>query len=302
MHGSMTLRILGALLMAVALFLHPAPPARAATTPVVASAPVPTMSPDDLLLAIRTRFRLHRPPPPFETYTYTSKGNTNYGEPDYAGNEIFHAWYRSSDHATLTRRVTDLGYVGPPEFKRTIFNAAIEPGPPTADVFEPAPLRTHPPDFVPTPEPTPDLRVLVTVKARALDYRVVSVDREGDELHLKVEPRHDPMRNRLRELWVDAKTLELHKLIATDILFILGTKDQYPMLFTYYFSTLAGMPIITKLHGVVGGGYDGDEQTVDIAFKDVVFPADLPSWYFDARSWGQHKDQWPDPPDDAASP
>lgn len=295
MNGKMTLRILGVLLIAAALFLQPQHQVKAATA--VAAAPVPTMSPDDLLIAIRNRFRSHRPPPPFETYTYASKGNTNYGEPDYAGNVTFHAWYRSADHATLARRETDLGFVGDPEFKRTLFNAAIEPGPPTADVFEPAPLRTHPPDFVPTPEPTPDLKVLVTVRARSLDYKVTSVEREGDELHLKVEPRHDPMRNRLRELWVDAKTLELHKLVATDILFIIGTKDQYPMLFTYYFTTYAGMPVISKLHGVVYGGYDGDEQTVDIAFTDLVFPLQLPDWYFDPRSWGQHKGQWPDPPD-----
>ncbi len=304
MSTTMSLRLFGAAALALALFAatprpHATPVRHKATVPAAAtSAPIPTMSPEALLAAIRNRFRSHRPPPPYETYTYQSKGNTNYGEPDYAGNLTMNVWYRSSDHAAFTRRTTELGFVGDPDFKRTLFNAAIEPGPPTADVFEPSPLHTHSPNFVPTPEPTNEPKILVTVRVRGeFDYRVASVTSEGSDLHLKLEPRRDPMRNRLRELWVDAKTLELHKLVATDILFIIGTKDQYPMLFTYYFSTLAGMPVITHLHGVVYGGYDGDEQTVDIDFKDVVFPLKLPDWYFDPHTWGQHKSEWPEPPE-----
>lgn len=294
MHGSMMLRILGVLLLAVALFLQP-PQHGSGTVAVAATvAPIPTGSPDELLARIRRRFRSHRPPPPYETYTIVRKQNTSYGEPDYGGSWTDHVWYRSSDHAALERRTTDLGYVSDPRLDRPIFNAATDPGPPTADVFEPAPIHTYAPDFVPTAEPTNDPRILVTVKVKAeFDYRVTSIDREGDELHLKLSPRRDPKRNRIRELWVDANTLELKKMVVTDTLYIQGG-PEYPCLFTLEFSTLATIPVITHIHGVVYGGYDGDGQTVDYDFNDLVFPASLPDWYFNPRLYGQNKNAWPD--------
>lgn len=294
MHGKMTLRILGVLLLAAALFLQPQHQVKAATTAAAANAPIPTESPELLLARIRRKFRTHRPPPPYETYTIVRKQNTSYGEIDYPNTYTDHVWYRSSDHAGLLRRTTDLGFVGDPRFDRPIFNAATDPGPPTADVFEPAPLHTYAPDFVPTPEPTNDPRILVTVRVKAeFDYRVTSVESEGDELHLKLQPRRDPKRNRIRELWVDAKTLELKKMVVTDTLYI-DHGPEYPCLFTLDFSTLATVPIITHIHGVVYGGYDGDGQTVDYDFLDTVFPASLPDWYFNARQYGQNKDAWPD--------
>jgi len=271
----------------------PAAPSTAGTQ--VASGATPLPSPDDLLADIRDKFRSHRPPPPFETYTIIRKQQTNYGYPDYVNSYTDHVWYRSSDHAALRRRISDLGDVGPMTFDRPIFNAATDPGPPTADVFEPAPLHTYPPDFVPTPEASLP-PVIVTVRVHAeFDYRVTQVQREGDELHLTLVPRRDPERNRLREMWVDAKTLELRKLVATDKLFVPG-HDPYPVLFTMDFAMYEGIPVITHIHGVVYGSYDGDGQTVDYDFKNLVFPASLPSWYFDAREYAQHLSEAPEPP------
>ena len=267
-----------------------------AAAPAVAAAPTPLPSPDDLLAAIRDKFRTHRPPPPFETYTIVRKQETNYGYPDYVNSYTDHDWYRSSDHAALRRRISDLGDVGPMTFDRPIFNAATDPGPPTADVFEPAPLHTYPPSFVPTPEASlPPVIAVVRVRAE-FDYRVTNVQHEGDELHLTLVPRREPERNRLRELWVDAKTLELRKLVATDKLFVPG-HDPYPVLFTVEFSMYEGIPVITHIHGVVYGSYDGDGKTVDYDFKELVFPASLPDWYFDARDYAQHANEAPDPPD-----
>lgn len=269
-------------------------PAAAAGT--VSAAPTPLPSPDDLLAAIRDKFRSHRPPPPFETYTIVRKQMTNYGYPDYNDTYTDHVWYRSSDHAALRRRISELGDVGPMTFDRPIFNAATDPGPPTADVFQPAPLRTYPPSFVPTPEVSePPIIAVVKVHAE-FDYRVTSVQREGDELHLTLVPRRDPERNRIRELWVDAKTLELRKMVATDKLFVQGG-PTYPVLFTMEFKMYEGIPVITHIHGVVYGGYDGDGQTVDYDFKNLVFPASLPEWYFNPRDYAQHADQAPEPPE-----
>lgn len=251
------------------------------------------MSPDDLLAAIRNRFRSHRPPPPYEVYTIVRKQETNYGYPDYANSYTDHVWYRSYDHAALERRETELGDVGQMRFERPLFNAATDPGPPTADVFEPAPLHTLAPDFVPTPEAsTPP--VIVTVRARGeFDYRVTDVLREGDELHLKLQPRRQPDRNRLRELWVDAKTLDLRKLVATDKLFV-ERGPVYPVLFTITFEMYQTIPVITHIHGVVYGGYDGDGQTVDYEFANLKFPLKLPDWYFNARDYAQHLSEAPE--------
>ncbi|MGC2244447.1 MAG: hypothetical protein WBA06_12550, partial [Candidatus Aquilonibacter sp.] len=76
-----------------------------AAAPAVATAPTPLPSPDDLLAAIRDKFRTHRPPPPFETYTIVRKQETNYGYPDYVNSYTDHVWYRSLDHAALRRRI-----------------------------------------------------------------------------------------------------------------------------------------------------------------------------------------------------
>src|SRR5215469_11527396 len=109
-----------ALLVGVSFFVAFA---HAGAQPVkaVAAAPVPTMSPDDLLAAVRNRFRAHRPPPPFEAYVIVRKQETNYGYPDYANSYTDHVWYRSYDHAALERRETELGDVGQMRFERPVF-------------------------------------------------------------------------------------------------------------------------------------------------------------------------------------
>ena len=259
-------------------------------------APTALPSPEDLLAAIRNRFRSHRPPPPYETYVIARKQFTNYGDPpypDYNDTYTDHVWYRSDDHAALERRETDLGAVGQMRFERPVFNQATDPGPPTADVFEPAPAHTPPAGFVPTPEASAPPNIAYVRVRGEFDYRVTSVQREGSEIHLKLEPRREPDRNRLRELWVDAKTLDLVKLVATDKLFVQGG-PIYPVLFTVNFSKLEGIPVITTIHGVVYGGYDGDGQTVDYTFSDLAFPRSLPDWYFNPHEYAQHQDQAPE--------
>jgi hypothetical protein len=272
------------------------PRPQAASVAVAATVPdtKPTFTPEQLLAAIRRQFRTHRPPPPFETYTMVRDQRTDYGYPDYVNSYTYHIWYRSYDHAALARKESKLGSHGDLQFKRPMFNVADDPGPPTADVFEPAPAHTLPPDFVPTPEVSASLPpVIATVRVQGeFDYRVSAVDYANGEVHLTLEPRRDPDRNRLREIWADAKTLELHKLVATDKLFVEGG-PVYPVLFTIYFSTLEGVPIITKLHGIVGGGYDGDGQTVDFTYTDITFPQTLPDWYFNARDYAQNQDGAP---------
>ena len=257
------------------------------------TAPAPTASPlssKALLGAIRAKFRSHRPPPPFIVYTIDRKQLTDQGFPDYAESYKEKVWCRNIDRAALSRRIYRSINRGELIFERPAFNEARDPGPPTADLFEPAPLHAHPIAFVPTPEPAgTELPVIGTVTAIGeFDYRVASVATQGDQLDVKVEPTRDPDRNRLRELWVDKRTLDLQKIVATDKLFILGTKDVYGVTFTITLAMLDGRPVVTDIHGVVGDGFTGDGSTVDYKFRDIEFPATLPDWYFDQKAYRSH--------------
>ena len=107
-------------------------------------APVParsTPSPQRILGLIRAKFRSHRPPPPFVVYTIERKQNTSQGYPDYADSYTDKVWCRTVDRASLQRRVYRSINRGELTFNRPAFNEDRDPGPPTADVFEPAPVR-----------------------------------------------------------------------------------------------------------------------------------------------------------------
>ena len=125
------------------------------------------------------------------------------------------------------------------------------------------------------------------------DYRVTRVANEGDLIHVSLMPRRDPDRNRLRELYVDRKTLELKEVVATDKLYEEDTHHVYPMLFTVTLAWMHDMPIVTHIHGTptyqADADYLGRDATVDYDFTDITFPDSLPDWYFDPRSYAdQH--------------
>lgn len=268
--------------------------------------PLPSMSPDDVFYRIRNVFRSHRPPPPYETYTLVRQNNDAEGYPDYASSYTFHIWVRTSDKAAMARQVFRLGAFGPLEFMRPQFNDVApdndhpeydDPGPPTADLFEPAPVHPHPVSWVPTPEPSgtplPTIGyVNVTINA---DYYVVSIGADDDLLHVVLTPRRDPERNRLRELWVDPHTFEIERVLCTDRLAVDDGHrvEIFPVLFTVTVSHMDGIPIVTHIHGVVGGGYNGDDQIVEYSYENIAFPQSLPGWYFDPRDYADHVNDAP---------
>jgi hypothetical protein len=263
--------------------------AAAMATAAPAPEPVPTPSPQRVLGLIRAQFRTHRPPPALETYTITRTQKATNGYPDYANSYVKHVWVRNSDRAALTRLVFRDDARGPLTFDRPAFNEARDPGPPTADVFEPAPARPHPVEEVPTPEPryTP-LPVIGGVRTIIeSDYRVDSLEVEGDQLHLRISPIRDVERNRLREVFCDKKTYEVRKLISTDKLFV-EKGPVYPATFTVTMGVVQGVPVVTDIHGVIGGGYNDDGKDVDFKFTDIKFPQTLPDWYFNPRTYAQH--------------
>ncbi|MDQ2663934.1 MAG: hypothetical protein M3Y18_07875 [Candidatus Eremiobacteraeota bacterium] len=278
----------------VALALGFVPSVRAGDTAPTRVAATPVPSPERLLALIRRQFRSHRPPPPFEAYTIERRQNAENGYPDYSESYTYHVWERTSDKAALARKVYHDDYFGDLEFQRPAFNEARDPGPPTADLFEPAPVHAHGVDFVPTPEPAGPLKTITSVTSYGeFDYRVTKVQTEGDLLHLTVAPRREPDRNRLRELYVDKKTLELKKVVATDKLFV-QQGPTYPVIFTVDLEMLKGIPVVTHIHGDVDKSYVGDGEVVDYDFRDIRFPKHLPDWYFDARQYRQHKAEAPE--------
>jgi hypothetical protein len=266
--------------------------------PVATATPIPLPSPDRLLYLIRRQFRSHRPPPPYITYTLVRKQTLDDGYPDLLNSYTYHIWVRDSDRAALGRRVYRGSSRGTLEFLRPSFNEPWDPGPPAADLFEPAPLHPHtnPREFVPTPEPSgtlPPTIASVTVLGE-FDYRVTRIANEGGQIHVSLLPRRDPDRNRLRELYVDSKTLELQKVVATDKLYETGDGGNhvYPMLFTVTLAWMHNMPIVTQIHGTptyeADAEYLGRDATVDYDFSDITFPDSLPEWYFDPRSYADH--------------
>lgn len=264
--------------------------------------PIPLPSPDRLLYLIRRQFRSHRPPPPYITYTLIRKQTLDDGYPDLLNSYTYHIWCRTLDRAALGRRVYRGSARGTLEFLRPSFNEPWDPGPPTADLFEPAPLHPHtnPRTFIPTPEPTgtlPPTIASVTVLGE-FDYRVVRIANEGDEIHVSLMPKRDPDRNRLRELYVDAKTLELREVVATDKLYETdGVAHVYPMLFTVTLGWMHNMPVVTHIHGTptyqTDAEYLGRDATVDYDFTDITFPDSLPAWYFDPRGYAAHVNDAP---------
>lgn len=274
--------------------------------PVPAADPQPplpaynTLTPVRVLGVIRRVYRFHRPPPTYETYTLVRKENTNYGYEDPLGTYTVHYWVRNTDRAALMRKVFRDDYDGDMTFDRPALNQPRDPGPPTADLFEPA--HPQPIEVVPTPEPTSaPLKTIGSVVAIGeSDYNVPKMTVEGSELHLTLQPRRDPERNVLREIWVDKNSYVLKKVIAHDRMFV-EQGHTYPMKVTYTLGYLDGYVVITHIDAVVlprtersgeeisdFGDETGDADSLTIDFQDITFPQSLPAWYFDPKQYGSH--------------
>ena len=258
--------------------------------------PIPTLSPNQTLARVRQVFRSHRPPPAFEKYTVERKQLRADGYPDVTDSYTFHVWVRNGDRAAMKRKVFRDNYEYLPEFDRPAFNEDRDPGPPTADVFEPKPAVPHPVSQPYTPEPAssqPQIigRISTLVE---LDYRVIGLTTDGALLHLTLEPMRDVSRNRLTDVYVDKTSYEVKKLVAHDTLFVRGGpggEQKFGVIFTITMGEVDGIPVVTSIHGIVGDGYTGDGKDVDYQFRDITFPKMLPEWYFDPRTYAQHANE-----------
>jgi hypothetical protein len=266
-----------------------------------------TVSPTRVLGLIRHVYRAHRPPPPFETYTLEKKVWNSYDNlPDPAETYKKKYWVRNADRAALVRMLYRDDAEGDLAFDRPALNQDRDPGPPTADLFEPA--HPQPVSVVPTPEPTSAPESLKTIASAIAygepDYNVKSMTVEGTMLHLVLQPKRDPERNVLREIWADKKTYVLRRVIAHDRMFIDGTSHVYPMRVDYSLGYLDGYVVITHVDADVLPAADsdassfevdtGDSPKLTMDFTDISFPASLPDWYFNPREYGQNQANAPE--------
>ena len=308
---------LAAAIAAVIIAVAAAGPARTSAqvptpSPQFTLPPYQSLTPVRILGLARRVFRSRRPPPPYETYTLVRTQFTDYGPepgaspyPDPLGSYTKHYWVRNIDRAALTRQTFRDDAEGPPLFDRPALNEPRDPGPPTVDLFEPAPVHQHidPQSFVPTPEPSGEpLKTIGSVIAIGeSDYDVPQMTVERGLLHLVLKPRRDPERNVLREIWIDKHSYELRKIIAHDRLFD-GDEGIFPMVITYTLGYLSNQLVVTRFYGVIEPRVDpngtqhivsGIGSVIDITFQDITFPSSLPAWYFDPRQYGQRLAEMP---------
>jgi hypothetical protein len=241
-------------------------------TPAPAAAPAGSASAQQAFDLIRERFRSHRPAPPFVSYTLIRTNYTLTGAVDPGNSYTKHVWVRTSDGAALSRIVLDGARRGPLSFDRPAFNEPRDPGPPTADLFAVAADSS--------------------ASSEQPAYRAHSIAVEGDLVHVRLTPVRDPDRNRLREVFADKASYELRKVVTVDTLFVDGG-PTYPVTLTITYGVVQSVPVVTEIQGLVGGGYNEDGKEVDFAFSDIAFPAALPDWYFDSRTYRQHEADGP---------
>ena len=271
----------------------------------VAASPEPSvpLTGDQILARAKAVFRAyHRPP--YVAYTLVRRDQHN-GAPDFENSYTYKLWCRTADRSALARKAWKGKAYGELENITVMFDKAVDPGPPTADMFEkrlfgalgarldasPAPKASPDPGATPVPLEAPTtLPEIGRVGARDGDYRVVRVARDGDLIHLWLDPKTDADRNRLDEIWVDARTYDLRRARVRDHLYFGITGQSIDEDFDVRLTPgPGGLPLITSIHGKT----KYDQYETDYTFRDVTFPAELPAWYFEPKQYGAHRSDAP---------
>ena len=252
------------------------------------SEPAPTPNPYAILARARDVFHAHVRPP-YVVYNLDRRewiDDRARGDLSYT----LRVWYRSRDGAALSR----IWYqarrraVGDLHFIRPAFNQPIDPGPPTADIFEAAP--PSPPS---TPPPPDTLRTIGTVQVSAdLDYRATLAGADRGAYHLKLQALRDPEPNRLRELWVDVTTFEVQRARAVDRLFFEAAGASVPDRMDITFESRNGLPLVHRIDAIADviptfASLSLREES-DYSFDDISFPEVLPDWYFEPKAYREH--------------
>jgi hypothetical protein len=296
-------------LAALAVALACAAQSPAPVAPPTAAADPPTATPltgDQILARVKAVFRSY-PRPPYVAYTLIRR-DTHNGAPDFENSYTLKIWCRTADRSALARRAWKGKAYGDLQNITVMFDREVDPGPPTADMFEKRLFGTGgarvdrssaskpsshdagaPNASLPgaaSSDSASSLPEIGRVSALDGDYRAVRVARDGELLHLWLVPKSDPDRNRLDEIWVDARTYDLRRALVRDHLYLgmsgQSLEDEFDVRFA---PGPGGLPLIASIHGQTKYG----QFETDYTFKDVSFPDSLPDWYFAPKQYGLHR-------------
>ncbi len=274
-----------AVVLCAALLLGAEP--EPAPSPSPSATPKP--NPYAILAKARDVFHAHVRPP-YVVYTLERREWID-DFPDVNNSYTWRIWCRTRDDAAMWRifyRRRDRALAGL-HFIQPAFNEAVDPGPPTGDIFPLAP----PPTPAPQPTGTERLRTIAVVASSAdLDYRATFAGIDRGAYDLKLEPLRDWDRNRLRELWVDAETFEVRRTIAVDRLFLSNDRVFVPDRLDIEFAMHDAVPVLHKIRAVSQIPPSitrlGQREESQYFYDDVVFATSLPDWYFDPKTYRQH--------------
>lgn len=254
----------------------------------------PAPNAEQILGRARAAFRAHARPA-FVDYVIERHDRID-GLTDLENSYTLHIWCRASDRAALARRVFRGRVTAGATFIHPAFDGAIDPGPPTADIFEPrvfaAATSSPPPQTAATAVP-----VIGVIRATIeLEYRAELRGIDDGAYHLVLSPRRDPARNRIRDLYIDTATYDVRRMTVHDHLY--AGFSAYPELFDVRFVTRDGVPMIASIHGA---GEDNPRTNapyiaheVDYVYRDVRFVETMPAWYFEPATYGAHASELPE--------
>lgn len=286
-------RVLAAVLVAFACAAQsPAPQSAHADAPLTG---------DQILARVKAVFRSY-PRPPYVAYTLIRRDRHD-GAPDFENSYTLKIWCRTSDRSALARRVWKGKAYGEMQNLTVMFDKEVDPGPPTADMFEKRlfgalharadregsssnAAASASSGAAIAGESSAPLPEIGRVSALDGDYRAVRVAREAGLIHLWLVPKTDPDRNRLDELWVDAQTYDLRRALVRDHLYLGMTGQSLDDEFDVRFVPgPGGLPLIATIHGETKWGM----FETDYTFTGVTFPDALPDWYFAPKQYGARR-------------
>src|ERR1700693_2676941 len=241
--------------------------------------PPPTPNAYAILARARDVFHSHVSPP-YVVYTLERRQQGDQRVPSFV--YLLRIWCRTRDSAALMRtldRRTGRAK-GELNFVRPALNGPVDPGPPTADIFQIDSARAPLSSGV------------------ELDYRAEVVDLEDGAYPLKVDALRDTDRNRLSELWVDAASFEVRHAVVGDRLFVSGEKPQ-PIQMDMFFERHDGVTVLSRIQTESTYALGSPRRTEwfrrvdEFVFGDAVFTSPPPDWYFEAKSYREHAGEGP---------
>ncbi len=141
------------------------------------------------------------------------------------------------------------------------------------------------------------LKTIATVVAIAQSPYTYRLTRSGEppiedvdghpSYHLQLEPRSDPLRRNLRDLWIDAQTYDLWKAHFVGTYRPFPNAPLSPTDVTVHFRNVLGCWVVTRAI------WTWDDAPVsyifDVTNDEIGLPASLPDWLFDAKQYQRHQ-------------